>query len=85
MSGLNDKERSVVQKVLGTQCKVHSIAVVRFYRCYAETDYWDTNHMMGAAIVLSEPSLGSYYLRLIDLKSDGIVFEQEFYQKNGVL
>jgi len=76
--GLNDSERRGAEQSLGSSCTCHCTAVARLY--VASGTQWTYNGNMGAIVVCSDKNFGgSYFLRMVDLKSMSVVYEQEFY------
>jgi len=78
MSGLSESERRSAEDVLGPSCVCHCSAVARLYTAYPGSSQWNYANM-GAMIICSDRTYNNYFLRMVDLQSMQVVFEQEFY------
>jgi len=79
MSGLNETERKAIEGAIGSNCYIHCSAAVRLYFAPAGSNYWTYTQLMGVAILLTDRTLNSYFIRLLDLNTKETLFQQEFY------
>ncbi|ELR25045.1 WH1 domain containing protein [Acanthamoeba castellanii str. Neff] len=75
---LNEGESQMVYSSAGGQVK--STAVARLYMSQGNT--WAYSHLWGAAaLVAVDGDAGAHYIRLVDLQSGQVTWEQELYDR----
>jgi len=73
---MNDKELSMVQSALGSNCQILMTTIARLY--ISTGSEWKYMNKMGALALVTER--GSNYFKMVDLKSRSIIFDQELYE-----
>jgi len=78
MPSLNEEEITTVVKALGEHCKVHSSTVVRVYAGVGGE--WRYTHVLGAACLVADNRAKTCAIRVVDLASGQVRFDQELYE-----
>jgi len=77
-NGINELERGQIKDSFGTTCQIAGTAIARLYTAYPNDFTWNYT-CTGFVTILTDFNLGSHYLRVLDVQSYSVMFEQEFY------
>jgi len=76
MPSLSDSETEGIYQALSA-CDVYSLAVAKLYKASPDPNSWTYTGVVGAAVIVTENGIN--FLRILDIKTKHVTFEQEIY------
>eukprot|EP00731_Ephydatia_muelleri_P016684 Em0009g1108a len=77
---LSEHDNETVLDILGHENKTKATAVVEIFLAYPDSSRW-TRFASGVACVVKDDAKRSYYIRLLDLGSKSVQFEQKLHRQ----
>lgn len=77
---LTEAERGLIVRMFGPGCNILSSTVARLYVAPPNGIVWKFANIIGALAVMNDKNMKGHFLRMIDIKSMKITFEQEIYE-----